>query len=313
MDQVKNQSPTRKYPVSIVMYMNQRNLFLILFSTIVLVIYYVPLRSLWTLSFNDELYSHIFVIPLISAYFVCVNRRKVFQNVDYSLNAGTVTLILGGVIYMLGLSQRDRLSQNDYLFLMTFSVVITWIGGFIIFYGMESFKTNLFPFLILFFMVPIPGLIVKEIISLLQIASTEVTYVIFKLTGVPIFREGFIFHLPGLSIEVAEQCSGIRSSIALSITSIIAGKIFLKAGCRRVFLALSVFPIAIMKNGLRIVTLSLLGAYVDERILSSLLHKRGGIPFFFLALSFLFGFLWLLRRSEERNMSMTIKRSDSIV
>ena len=200
---------------------------------------------------------------------------------------------------MAGLSQESRLTQNDYLSLMIFTTVLTWIGGFILFYGIESVKTNLFPFLFLFFMVPIPGMIVKGAIYFLQIGSTEAAYGLFKLTGIPLLRDGFIFHLPGLSIEVAEQCSGIRSSIALLITSIMAGQLFLKSAGRRIVLVLVIIPITILKNGLRIVTLSLLGVYVDQDILSSSLHEKGGIPFFFLSLIFLGDILWLLRRSEK--------------
>ena len=249
---------------------------------------------------DDELYSHIFGIPLISAYFVYIKRREIFQNVVYSFNAGIVMLICGSLLYLIGISQGVRLTQNDYLSLMTFSTVITWLGGFILFYGIESVKTNLFPFLFLLFMVPIPGLIVGKVITFLQIGSTEVTYVFFKLTGIPLLRDGFIFHLPGISIEVAEQCSGIRSSIALLITSIMAGQLFLRSAPGKIVLALSIIPITIFKNGLRILTLSLLGVYVDERILSSELHKKGGIPFFFFSLIFLGSILWLLRRSEKR-------------
>jgi len=141
---------------------------------------------------------------------------------------------------------------------------------------------------------------VGKVITFLQIGSTEVTYVFFKLTGIPLLRDGFIFHLPGISIEVAEQCSGIRSSIALLITSIMAGQLFLRSVSGKIVLALSIIPITIFKNGLRILTLSLLGVYVDERILSSELHKKGGIPFFFFSLIFLGSILWLLRRSEKR-------------
>ena len=57
-------------------------------------------------------------------------------------------------------------------------------------------------------------------------------------------------------------------------------------------------PIAIVKNGMRIVTLSLLGAYVDKRVLSSSLHKYGGIPFFLVGLLLLGTILWALRRTE---------------
>src|SRR3989337_729478 len=131
--------------MSITMILHPRNFLFILFSIIVFMIFYVPLRDLWVLSSDDELYSHIFLIPLISAYFIYLKRREIFQDVSYSFSAGLVVLITGGLLYVVGLSQGFRLSQNDYLSLMTFTAVLTWTGGFILFYGMESVKTNLFP------------------------------------------------------------------------------------------------------------------------------------------------------------------------
>ena len=296
MEQVKGIYVTR--------YLNPRNLLFIIFSIIVFIIFYASLRDLWVLSSDDELYSHIFGIPLISAYFLYIKRKEIFQGVSYSFSAGIVLLIIGSLLYVVGLSQGLRLTQNDYLSLMTFTAVLSWIGGFILFYGIESVKTNLFPFLFLIFMVPIPSVIVERAISFLQIGSTEAAYGFFKLTGIPILRDGFIFHLPGLSIEVAEQCSGIRSSIALLITSIMAGQLFLKSASRKIVLVLVIIPITIFKNGLRIVTLSLLGVYVDQSILSSALHKKGGIPFFFLSLIFLGAILWLLKRYEKKSMNI---------
>ncbi len=281
-------------------YINSRNVLFLILSLIIIIIFYVPLKELWKMSFHDELYSHIFLVPLISAYFFFLNRKEVYKNAGYSFNAGIAVLILGVLLFILGLSQEDRLTRNDYLSLMTFTAVLSWIGGFILFYGIETVKTNLFPFLFLLFMVPVPGFIVERIVSLLQIGSTEAAYGFFKMTGIPLLRDGFVFHLPGLSIEVAEECSGIRSSIALLITSIMAGHLFLKTLSRKVVLALVIIPITIVKNGLRIVTLSVLGVYVDQDILSSALHKRGGIPFFFLSLIFLGFVLWLLRKSETK-------------
>jgi exosortase/archaeosortase family protein len=57
--------------------------------------------------------------------------------------------------------------------------------------------------------------------------------------------------------------------------------------------------IAMFKNSIRIVTLSLLGNYVDPVILTSSLHREGGTPFFVLALLLLAPILFLLRRSEK--------------
>ena len=66
-------------------------------------------------------------------------------------------------------------------------------------------------------MIPIPGLIMDKIIYALQVGSTEGSEGLFIFTGVAFQREGFVFHLPGFSVEVAEQCSRIRSSLALFI------------------------------------------------------------------------------------------------
>jgi exosortase len=158
-----------------------------------------------------------------------------------------------------------------------------------------------FPLLFLLFMVPIPVKALETAVYLLTCGSAEAAYGLFKLTGVTVLREGSTFHLPTLTIEVAEQCSGINSSIALFVAMIVAAQLFLRTGWKKVVLVLSIFPITIIKNGMRIVTLTLLGAYVDPRILSSDLHRKGGIPFFIIALAMLAPILWYLRKTEKRN------------
>ena len=281
-----------------------RKLSFLFFSILTIVIFYSPLRLLMVTSLQyDEMYSHIILIPVVSGYFMFIERGTIFSKTRYAFAPGIILIIAALVLYLSGMTYENNLDQNDYLSLMTFSSIIFWTGGFVLFYGVQALRNASFPFLFLIFMIPLPGLLAHGIISLLQRASTEVSYVFFKITGVPVLREGFVFHLPGISVEVAEQCSGIRSSLSLFITSIIAGKLFLSTGWRRAILALAVFPITIMKNGVRIVSLSLLGAYVDERILSSTLHRRGGIPFFIFALLLLFPVLWSLRRSEKKMSS----------
>ena len=85
-------------------------------------------------------------------------------------------------------------------------------------FSMESevFKKPLSRFFFRF-IIPIPGLIMDKIIYGLQVGSTEAPEVLFIVTGIPFQRKGSVFHLPGISVEVAEQCSSIRSSLALFI------------------------------------------------------------------------------------------------
>jgi exosortase len=277
-----------------------KQLFFLFFSIMTILIFSAPLKMLFVQSFHDEVYDYIALIPLVSLYFLYVQRKELFAATAYSFPAGITIILFGVVFYRIGMQQVSGSNQIGSLSLVTLSIVIFWIGGFVLFHGVDVLRKALFPLLFLFFIVPLPAVLLEKIISFLQEGSAEVTYVLFHLSGVPVFREGFIFHLPKISIEVATQCSGIHSGIALLITSVIAAKLFLATGWRKGVLILSVIPITIVKNGLRIVTLSLLGNNIDERILSSPLHRKGGIPFFILALLVLFTVLWLLRRSEQR-------------
>jgi exosortase len=271
------------------------------FNIVTIIIFYAPMRDLIGLSLRNEYYSHIILIPLISGYFMYLRRKAIFSDINYSYTAGIILVIIGSVLYLSGKTQGIKLDQNDYLSLMTFSNLIFWMGGFVFCYGIRAFRIGAFPLLFLIFIVPIPSLIMENIIFLLQIGSAEATYVFFKLTGISFLREGFVFHLPGINIEVAKECSGIRSSIALFIMGLILSNMFLQTGWRRIILILSIFPLAIIKNGIRIGTLSLLAVYIDKSfITNSKLHSEGGILFFLLALALSVPVLWLLRRSEKR-------------
>jgi exosortase len=278
---------------------SKRNLFFIAFSLATLFIFCTPIREIVRLALYERLYAHMMLVPFVSGYFLFLKRKQIYSKMDYSLKAGILLSLIG--ILLFWFEERSGLASS--LSLAALSALIFWIGGFVLIYGVRAFKVAAFPLLFLLFMVPIPGRALGTIIYLLTWGSAEAAYGYFKVTGVPILREGFTFILPTLTIEVAEQCSGINSSIALFVSSIVAAQLFLRTGWKKIVLVLSIFPITILKNGLRIVTLSLLGAYVDPRILSGDLHRKGGIPFFIVALAMLAPILWLLRRSEKKSVN----------
>ncbi len=280
----------------------KRNILFISFSILALLIFYAPIRAILHLAFYERLYAHMMLVPFVSAYFLFLKRRQISSQADYSFKAGIILSLIGILLFWVEEKNGLGLSQSSHLSLSVLSAFIFWIGGFLLFYGVKAFKIAAFPLLFLLFMVPIPGKALETIIYLLTCGSAEATYGFFKLTGVSVLREGFTFHLPRLTIEVAEQCSGINSSIALFVASIVAGQVFLRTGWKKVVFVLSIIPIAILKNGMRIVTLSLLGIYVDPRILHGQLHRKGGIPFFIVALAMLAPILWILRRSEKKSV-----------
>ncbi|NIS76835.1 MAG: exosortase [Deltaproteobacteria bacterium] len=281
------------------------NLMFFLFSAIVFISFYGTLRDLVILSLNTSPYNHIVLIPFVSGYFIISERKKIFSDTDYSKIPGISLIGLGLLILLIGKMYGLKLKEDELLSIQILSFVTLWSGGFVFFYGARSFRKALFPLLFLIFLIPIPAVILDKIISILTKASAEVCSLLFNITGVPVYRDGAVFHIPGLVIEVAKQCSGIRSSTVLFVTSVITGHMFLKTGWRKCVLALSVFPITVFKNGLRIVTITLLSAYVDRGFLSGSLHRSGGIPFFVLALVFLGIVLAVLVKSEKKGLKET--------
>jgi len=169
-----------------------------------------------------------------------------------------------------------------------------------LFYGPQIFRQSLFPLLFLLLLVPLPDMLLDKVIHLLQYGSTRVTQALFILSGIPVAREGFILFLPKIDIEVAAECSGIRSSMMLFLTTLVLGHLFLRGAWRQVGLFLSVFAITIFKNALRIFTLSTLAMYVDPVWIEGDFHHRyAGSVFFLVAISMILLVLYLLRRSEQ--------------
>jgi exosortase len=153
----------------------------------------------------------------------------------------------------------------------------------------------------LLLMVPPPYAVIEAVVRFLQVSSAETTHLLFKAIGMPVLREStFVFALPGVSIEVAEECSGIRSSSSLFVSSMLGGYMFLRSPWNRGLFTLLTIPVVIFKNALRIVGISWLGVYVDPDFLFGAFHRNSGIPFSLVALGILFLIIRALQRLEDR-------------
>jgi exosortase len=282
-------------------YLEGRNILFMLVSLSALFMVYKPMKTLYESSLQREYYSHIIIIPFITIYLVYQARKRIFSGTHYSFIVGIPSVLISALLYWGGQCIGAQFNQNDYVSIVALSAVLFINSAFILLYGVQAYKGAIFPLLFLVFVIPIPTVIMDAMIHFLQVGSTEFTDLLFMATSVPYVREGFVFHLSGQSIEVAKECSGIRSSMALFITCVLAGHLFLKTWWKKIVLLLFVVPITMFKNGIRITILTLLGTYVDPRIMSSSLHRDGGILFFILALLLTAPILFFLRRSEKTN------------
>jgi exosortase C (VPDSG-CTERM-specific) len=166
-----------------------------------------------------------------------------------------------------------------------------------------------FPLFFLLFMVPMPDAMVNALETASKLASAEAASLIFGISGTPVLRDGTIFQLPNIVIEVGQECSGIRSSWILLITSVLVANLFLKENWRRAVLIGIVIPLAIIRNGFRVFVIGMLCVHIDPSMINSLIHRRGGPLFFALSLVPLFLFLWWLRRGETGRRERALERA----
>ena len=257
---------------------------------------------------GSELYSHIPAIPFISGFFFWLERRGILKTVRMSLGPGLVVMVAALAIWAIGVTAKEEYIRANLASWAMLSLVVWIMGSFILFYGPQAFRKALFPLGFLGFIVPIPSFILDPFINMLLVGSAEASNYTFKLLGVPVLRKGMVFDLPGLTIEVARQCSGVRSSLAFIMFALICAHLFLRRNLSKVLLLTSVIPMTIIKNGFRIVTLGLLGAYVDKVYLTNhWLHRSGGIVFFVAVILTIFvPTIWALKYVE----SVRLKRNE---
>lgn len=275
-----------------------RNLLALLLFFATVAWFWQPLVKLFSLTQQQEHYSHIVLIPCLSLYVLYLDRKAILASREWSPWLGSLVTGLGAWGYW----RADPVTfAADQVSTMILALVVMWWGIFVSAFGITRCRKVSFGLLFLLFMVPFPSVLLDAIIGFLQRSSAEATEALFSVLGVPVFRQGFVFSLSNLTIHVAEECSGIRSALSLFITSLVAGHFFLRSAWAKMGLVAVVVPLAIVKNAFRIVGLSLLANYVDPTFITdSVWHRSGGIPLFLLSLVVLFSLVWLLRRSERR-------------
>ena len=273
-----------------------------LFAVLLTIAFALPLLALIRHALGNELHSHILLIPFVSAYLICRKRRDLPEVSEASWWGVALFGFLGaGCLALISVLGREALSPNDFLSITTASYLCFLVGGAFCLLGSAWLRALAFPVFFLIFMIPLPDQAVSSFEHWLVLGSAEVTNFFFQLTGTTFLRVSqTTFELPRIGrITVAQECSGIRSTWVLVITSLLASHLFLKSTWRRGLLVALVVPLGLLRNGFRIVTIVLLSIHVDPTIIDSALHRSGGPLFFALSLIPLFIVLWLLWRGER--------------
>ena len=267
-----------------------------------------PLVTTLGLALANDAYTHILLILPLSAALIYFDSR--FQDSKYldskafridpqsSPRIGAALLALALVTGCYARWGMAAAPDDLRLSLGMLALVTWWIASVLLCFGPKTFSSFLFPLCFLFLLVPIPEFALSGIVEFLQYQSAFAARIMFRAVGVPVTQDGIMLSIPNLDIEVARECSSIRSSLMLVVTTLVLAHLFLRSWWRKVLLIAAAIPLSVAKNGLRIFTIAELGTRVDPGFLNGNLHHHGGIVFFGVSVVAVGALLWVLRRTE---------------
>jgi exosortase len=280
-----------------------------------IIFWWHPLVTTAELGLSNDAYTHILLILPLSAALIyfdlkqrdskSVNSTKSPAGLRPSPLTGVVLLSMALVLGGYARWGIHAAHDDVRLALSMLGLVTWWIASVILLFGAKTFRSFLFPLCFLLLIVPIPSFALNWIVEFLQQQSAAAARIMFHAIGVPVTQDGIILSIPNLDIEVARECSSIRSSMMLIVSTMVLAHLFLRSWWRQVVLVVAAIPLSVAKNGLRIVTICELGTRVDRGFLNGKLHHDGGILFFGLSVVAIGALLWILSRTEHHTAAAT--------
>lgn len=261
-----------------------------------------PLRDLAVLAYGSDLHSHILLIPFVTAYLIHLKSGELRARLESSWILTGISAAAGVVLIGLAIHRGEDLSETDRVALWAAGYLGLLAAGMFGFLGGSFLKPVTFPLFFLVFLIPMPDGVASLLESWLMSGSAVVSEWFFILTATPVYRDGQYLELPGIALEVARECSGIRSTWVLFITGMIVSYLFFDRIVSRAVLVLVIFPLGILRNAFRILVIGLLCVHIDPEMIHSWIHRRGGPLFFGISLIPVFVLTWWLRRFEVKKI-----------
>jgi exosortase len=264
---------------------------LAVFGVLILICYgpiLLRLGDQWT---YDADMGHGFFVPAVAGYIVWRKRDELAMTKPQP-NAWGLLIVLWGALQMIvGVLGSE-------LFTSRTAFVITLIGAVFTLGGGPFLRKLLFPLLLLFLMIPIPGVVYNELTFPLQMLASRLAAGALSLIGIPVLRDGNILELPNGRLSVVEACSGIRSLLSLTFLSLVYGYFFEKKTWMRATLFLATIPVAILANSSRVTITGILYELRPD-LAEGFFHESTGLVIFFVAAVILFAVHQLLIRCSK--------------
>lgn len=171
------------------------------------------------------------------------------------------------------------------------------LAGFVLWaHGPARLRAIAFPIGFLALMLPIPRSVVDAVTLPLQRLAAWSAATPLAAAGIPLYRDGVWIHMAATSLHVAEVCNGLRFLSAMVVLGTALGYVSQATTARRVAVAVSAVPIAMVANAVRVAVLILVVHWVGPEMAEGTSHMLIGKAVWAAAVLPLIALCVLLRR-----------------
>lgn len=217
--------------------------------------------------------SHGFAVPLISLYLLWRRRDLIGAAALGSSRTGLALLTAALAILVAG-------SVGGETFLSRVSLPLALLGVTLFLVGPRVTRHVWPAIAYLVFMVPLPYLTLKAVMDPSRLFEAATTARALRWLGVPVVQQGVMLHLPRLTLEIAEDCSSVRTVAALVALGVAYAQIGPRPTWVRVALTLSAAPLGLASNIVRLVLTGLGAHHLGPVALDSVFHQFSGTTVF---------------------------------
>ncbi|MCS6977206.1 MAG: exosortase/archaeosortase family protein [Gemmatales bacterium] len=259
---------------------------------LVALLFWPTLANLAQVWWDDPGYSHGFLVLPLTGWLVYRWFRENRPRFVPEPALGTLEVSAGVLIHWAALVLGWPLVDFVGLFLCLRGLALAL-------HGRPCADGLTVPLAFLFFMFPLPGIVMASSALWLQDFVARASGLVLEQIWV-VRQRGHAIELPGMAapLVVGAECSGLRQLISLLAMSALLAHLGLKRWWSTIVLMLATVPVAILANVARVIAMVVAAKWFGTAWIDTWLHSAPALFTFPVAIGLLLLFTWALQRLE---------------
>lgn len=230
-------------------------------------------------------YSHGLIIPFISIWFFWRDRKIWKDLLEQTESHGFGLVLLAAAVLMHAAGLRMQIPHLSAIAFVLSIWALIWL-----FLGKQAAWQSWFPVGFLLFAIPV-AFLAHATFPLRMLGSVVSTWLLNGI-GIPTtqVQTAVVSEAgQGFALDVADECSGIRSIMALMAITAVYAYMFKKHWFSRGFLFAMSIPVAVAANIGRIVTIAIVARFWGQDLAMKIYHDYSGYLIFVLCVFMVMG------------------------